>query len=386
MKIAYITLYDVLNQASWSKHVQGICAAGYYMSKHLEDEDTAIEYLRPHRKKFSLLTKVKWSLYRYTYKKDYYRWLEPLVVKNYARQIETQFKKIDADIILSPESAVNIAYVQSKQPIVLWTDTTLSSLINFYPYMSNLCQENIKNLHKIEAEGLKRCALIIYTSEWAARVASQTYGIASNKIKVIPWGANMTCDRRIDDIKCIVNSRVTDTCKLLFIGVDWQRKGGDIALQVVKELNLAGLKTELTVLGCHPKNQILPEFVKCLGFVSKSTPLGLETMNKLFCESHFLILPSRAETFGHVFCEASSFGVPSLATNIAGVPTVVNGLNGKTFSLDAMIEEYCTYISNLFTDYSQYKKLAISSFYEYQTRLNWHVATHNAKLLMKDLV
>ena len=388
MKIAYVTSYDLLNQTSWTKHVQGICTAGSYMAKNLLDESTSIEYIGPLSKKYAFLTRTKWSLYRNLQKKDYYRWAEPLVVKNYAHQIQNKLNHLNVDVILSSESTVPVAYLDVKQPIILWTDTTLSALINFYGYMSNLCQENIQNIYKIEAEALKRCDLIIYTSEWAARMASQTYGIESNKIKVVPWGANLESKRTLEDIHHIIDHKVTPKCKLLFIGVDWLRKGGDIALEVAKKLNATGLKTELTIVGCKPQlDEPLPKFVNCLGFISKSTPEGLRTIEQLLCESHFLILPSRAETFGHVFCEASSFGVPSLATNIAGVRTVVrDDKNGKTFSLDAKIEEYCTYICDLFADYSEYKNLAISSFNEYQTRLNWQVAGRNAKSLIKNLI
>ncbi len=390
MKIAYVTSYDLLNKKSWTKHVQGICTAGYYIAKNLLDESTSIEYISPLRKKYAVFTRAKWSLYRNLYKKDYYRWAEPLIVKNYAHQIQSELNYLNVDIILSSESTVPIAYLNTKQPIVLWTDTTLSALINFYSYMSNLCQENIQNIYKIEAEALKRCDLIIYTSEWAAKMASQTYNIDINKIKVVPWGANLEYKHTLKDIHNIVNSKITSKCKLLFIGVDWLRKGGDITLEIAKKLNATGLETELTIVGCQPQLvESLPKFVNCLGFISKSNTEGLNTLEKLLCESHFLILPSRAETFGHVFCEASSFGLPSLASNIAGVATVVrDGKNGQTFPLDAKIEEYCNYIYDLFTNYSEYKKLAISSFNEYQTRLNWHVATCNTKALMRkfDLI
>ena len=388
MKIAYVTSYDVNNRNSWTKDVQGICTAGYYIAKNLVDESTSIEYIGPLSKKFAIPTRAKWSFYRNLAKKDYYRWAEPFIVKNYAHQIKHKLKNIDVDVILSPESTAPIAYLDSKQPLIIWTDTTLSALINFYPYMSNLCQENIKNIYKIEAEALKRCDLIIYSSEWAARMASQTYGIKASKIKVVPWGAKFESNRSLEDIKNIIDSRTNSPCKLLFIGVDWERKGGDIALKVATKLNEVGLETELTVVGCHPHTvKPLPKFVNCLGFISKSTPEGLKKINQLLCESHFLILPSRAETFGLVFCEASSFGVPSLASDVAGIPTVVReGINGKTFAANAEIDEYCTYISNLFLDYSQYKNLAISSFNEYQNRLNWHVAARNAKDLIKDLI
>jgi glycosyltransferase involved in cell wall biosynthesis len=88
-----------------------------------------------------------------------------------------------------------------------------------------------------------------------------------------------------------------------------------------------------------------------------------------------------------VFPEACSFGVPCIATDVGGIPSIIkDGFNGKTFSKDAEIADYCTYISNLFSDYAQYKNLALSSFNEYQSRLNWSVAGQTVRKLIMDRV
>lgn len=148
------------------------------------------------------------------------------------------------------------------------------------------------------------------------------------------------------------------------------------------------METELIIVGCQPTiDEPIPNFIRSLGFISKSTERGLNEINGLLAESHFLVLPSRAEAFGIVFCEANSFGVPCLSTNVGGIPTVIkDDLNGKTFSKDANITEYCTYISNLFSNYSQYKNLALSSFNEYQFRLNWSVTGQTVKKLLVELI
>ena len=149
-----------------------------------------------------------------------------------------------------------------------------------------------------------------------------------------------------------------------------------------------GLKTELTIVGCHPDIEgELPEFVKNLGFISKSTVAGKEKINKLIGESHFLILPSKAECYGVVFCEANSFGVPCVSTNVGGIPTIIKpGINGNIFSLDANISEYCYYIYSLFSNYQNYVQLALSSYNEYQLRLNWDAAGKTVKSMLKEII
>lgn len=88
------------------------------------------------------------------------------------------------------------------------------------------------------------------------------------------------CNRTSDDIRTLIKAKKPSPCKLLFIGVDWVRKGGDTALQVVKQLNENGLETELIVVGCKPKvKEPLPGTVKVIEFIDKCKPQGIEQLN-----------------------------------------------------------------------------------------------------------
>ena len=240
----------------------------------------------------------------------------------------------------------------------------------------------------METLALQRSTLAIYASEWAAQTAITHYGADPAKVKVVPFGANIEDEKTLDEIKVLVESRSTEVCKLLLLGVDWLRKGGNVAFKVAQELNASGLKTELTVVGCQPLVEgPLPDFVKPLGFISKSTPEGKQRISQLIAESHFLILPSQAECYGIVFCEANALAVPCLATKVGGIPTIIkDDLNGKLFVKDAEISEYCAYISYTFSNYSAYKNLALSSFHEYQSRLNWAVAGQTVRNLLLDIM
>ena len=48
--------------------------------------------------------------------------------------------------------------------------------------------------------------------------------------------------------------------------------------------------------------------------------------------------------------------------------------NGKIFAADASIAEYCSYVIELFSNYSKYMALSSSSFQEYESCLNWNAA------------
>ena len=173
-----------------------------------------------------------------------------------------------------------------------------------------------------------------------------------------------------------------DACSLLFIGVDWLRKGGDLAVAVTKQLNERGLNATLTIVGCEPMlSGPLPTYVHYAGFLSKTRKEDVSKIENFLATSHFLIVPSVAESFGAVFCEASSFGTPSISRRVGGIPTAVrDGINGQLFSQDADASDYCDYIINHFNNHDTYRALAMSSFEEYNSRLNWD---HTARKLIE---
>jgi len=363
MKIAYVTTYDSTNIHAWS-------GLGNYILRTLQSCGLPTESIGNLRDKKELFLKIKKVLYARMLSKKYLRDREPTVLKDYAVQVGGYLASIQYDIVFSP-GTIPIAHLQTEKPIIFWTDATFAGMVDFYPEFSNLCAETIRDGNRMEQLALSKCHLAIYSSEWAANTAIQNYDVDPTKVKVVPFGANVNCNRNLEDIQLIVKTKNFDTCKLLFVGVDWHRKGGNVALSVADLLNQRGIKTELHIVGCSPAVE-LPGFVKVHGFISKNTEEGRRSLDKLMTESHFLILPSKAECYGVVLAEASSFGLPSLATKVGGIPTAIrDGKNGQTFPLDGSPKQYCDYIDRYMSTKQEYEELALSSFREYSERLNW---------------
>ncbi|RCH56638.1 group 1 glycosyl transferase [Mucilaginibacter hurinus] len=376
MNISYITTYDARDVHQWSGLGHYIAAA---LQQHAELDfvgnlDTSITgYLR---------------LKAYIYSKMGQRYLfdrVPLLVRGNAVKAERRIKP-DADIIFSP-SSLPINLIQSGKPKVFYTDATFAGMIDFYPYFTNLAAESIRNGNKLEQAAFDNCQLAIYSSEWAAKTAIDYYNVDPAKIKVVPFGANIECDRVLADIESIANNKDTVTCHLLFLGVEWDRKGGDVALAITRELNQRGVPAILHIAGIQPDFfKELPPYVKNYGFVSKSTHEGQQLLKKLFTQSHFLLLPSKADCTPVVYAEANSFGLPCITTDVGGIPTMIkDDINGKMFSLYDNPELYVNYIQAVFRDSTLYTELSRSSFNEYATRLNWDASGKALMALLNAL-
>ena len=385
MKIAYITTYDstkLTGRNEWS-------GTGYYIAEALKSQSANLNYVGPLEDPllFKAMRKFKRHYYQLCYQKHYEKNSDPLTLKSFAHQAKQKLSS-DRDEIIFSATVDPIAYLECDRPMAFWADATFAGIADFYPQYSNLHPDVVRDWHRMEKLALEKCQLAIYSSDWAAKSAIECYQADPNKVKVVPFGANISSELNFAQIKDAIEARPVNVCKLLFIGVEWLRKGGDVAYAVAKQLNRSGLETELTIVGCQPEiDELTPKYVKPLGFIKKSIPEEKERLNQLILESHFLILPSLADCTPMVFPEANSLGVPCLSTKIGGIPSVIQDHeNGKLFAPDSDVSEYCNYIKDLFSNYSQYKELAYASFNAYKSRLNWRTSGKQVEQLLSEII
>ena len=273
------------------------------------------------------------------------------MLRAYAREIERRARTLEVDVLFSPSSRL-LAEVETEVPTVFWTGATFAAMLGFYDDFTNLAPPSLAAGHAAEAAALGRCALALYASEWGARSAVEDYGTDPAKVKVVSYGANLEGGLTPDEVEAVIRARDPQTCQLLCVGVDWQRKGVEVAIAAAVALNARGIPTSLSVVGCQPPRgrAPLPPCVEVVGFLRKSVPAERHRLEDLYRRNHFFIVPTRAEAFGVVFCEANAFALPCLATEVGGVPTAVrDGVNGQLFALEAPGEAYAEWIAGCWT-------------------------------------
>jgi len=301
----------------------------------------------------------------------------------FARKFGKMLKGKKYDFIFTSRSSTEIALLKTNIPIIYYTDTTFKSFYNYYEWFSNFMKISVWEGNRIEQKAVSKSAILIFTSEWAANSAKIHYGADPKKIHLLPFGPN------IDDLpnKQQINfNKSPDVCKLLFIGVEWERKGGEIAFEALQELKKLGQKATLTLVGCKPPARFEDDDFIVYSYLNKNIPEQAETFNRLLFESHFLILPTRQECFGVVFCEASAFGLPSIATETGGISgAIYNGKNGYRLPYDAGGADYAHTIFEIFSDYhNKYQPLAHSSRDIFDSLLNWDSWAQNLKQILSS--
>ena len=362
LRLAFVTTEDARSRRSWS-------GTTYHMAQALLREGVALEYIGP--LETSRLPRARGLLQRrfgraYLYDRD------PRVLRSYARQVESRLSGLGADAVLSPGTPP-IAYLDTDLPVVTWTDATFAVMVDYYSSFSGLGRQSIRAGHMMERQALARVDAALYSSSWAAQSAVEDYAADPKKVHVVPFGANLEVEPGQSEVATMVEKRPRHECRLLFIGVDWFRKGGDLALAVAARLAESGVPTKLTVVGCQASPAPGSFLVEGLGFVDKSTQSGEATITRLLGESHFLCLPSRADCTPVVFCEASAHGLPSVSVRTGGIGSLLkHGVNGYLFDQDGFVEDAAASIARCMAEYDRlYLPLAKASYEEYRSRLNW---------------
>ena len=300
----------------------------------------------------------------------------------YAKEFSKRLREQPVDCIFAPRSSTEIALLKTKIPVVYYSDTTFAALYNYYPWFSNFMPLSEWEGNKIEKAALHRSQFAVFSSQWAADSAIREYGIDADRVSIVPMGPNL---RKIPARSSVLRPKDPGECKLLFIGVEWERKGGQIAYDTYRLLKSKGIQASLTICGCTPPPYVKDAGVKVIPYLDKAQGQDYARFEDLLRSHHFFILPTRAECFGVVFCEASAFGLPSLATDTGGIPTAVrNGVNGYRFPLEAGAEVYADRIASLFKNYdTQYVPLCTSARDLFENELNWDAFAREMIALFK---
>jgi glycosyltransferase involved in cell wall biosynthesis len=294
---------------------------------------------------------------------------DPAVARRYAEEVDERLARGGCDLVFSP-GTVPIAHLPAGRPVAFWADATFAALLRTYPRPGAVGSLTVRNGMRLDDRALARASVAFYASEWAARSAVEDHGADPAHVEVVPFGANLAIRHDRRELAELVGGRRLEPCRLLFVGVDWERKGGDTAVEAARLLNARGLATTLDVAGCTPPRP-LPEFVRVHGFVDKSSPAGEELLRDLYRAAHVLVHPARAECFGVVFCEAAAHGVLSVAARVGGIPSALHdGVTGVLVDPAAGAEEYAQAVWRLVGD-PAYAERALGAFDEYERALSW---------------
>jgi glycosyltransferase involved in cell wall biosynthesis len=308
------------------------------------------------------------AAYRLTGRPYLYAHKASLVAK-LGRMADEELSRANCDVIFASAASTVVAGLKTRVPIVYLSDSTVRLMIDYYPAFSGLLPSQIRAADEIERSGIRKAAELIYPSSWAARSAIVDYQADASKVHVVPFGANLDEPPSREQV---LPAPARDCCRLLFVGVDWEQKGGDIAFETLVQLERLGVPAELTVVGCTPPGDVTHPRLNVFRFLDKNSPDQRARLNQLYHDANFFILPTRAECFGIALCEANAYALPVVSTRTGGVPEFVReGVNGFLLAPEERGDKYAERIRGAYENPEGYQALRMSARNEFEVRLNW---------------
>jgi glycosyltransferase involved in cell wall biosynthesis len=309
--------------------------------------------------------------------------LDPFVGRRTGIKVAQRLSKTEYQVLLTNDMAM-AAFTPTTKPVVLYTDVMITSdyserhlpgcrLGNMTAFSVSLCRQTLRR-------ALRRSALAVFPAEWSAR-AARSYCVSPDRIRVIPFGANVSdpgaeiaAGRTWEKIK------TKDCFDLLFVGKDWIRKGGDVAIESVRRLNAEGIRARLHVVGAEVPGEVPTGEVQQYGLLDKAKPEEAELLKQLFTNADAFILPSSSEGYVISVLEAAAFGLPTLAYDADGVrDAVVAGCTGLLFPLGSAGKVFTNAVKSWQNQPFAYETLARGARRHYETSANW--ATCVARLI-----
>lgn len=278
-------------------------------------------------------------------------------------------EELRPDLVMAPAASVPLASFRADVPVVYLSDATVRLMLGYYPHYSGVGRRAARIADQLEAAAIARADLLIYPTRWAADSAVDDYGAHPDRVAVVPYGANLPS--ALTDEPPPRRPPSSGTLRLLLIGVDWETKGVDHAVDAVERLRADGVDARLTVIGCRPPGPV-PSYVTVVGFVDKSTASGLAAFRGYFEQHDMFLLPSRAEAFGIVLAEAAAFGLPVVARATGGIPEVLPPPDtARTFPEEGAGPELAAAVAELWEQPAMRDGLAIRSRARFESVLNW---------------
>ncbi|HEY3658329.1 MAG TPA: glycosyltransferase family 4 protein [Steroidobacteraceae bacterium] len=309
--------------------------------------------------------------------------------KEFARRTSQAISELKPDALLTISSHCVVRMAAPAVPAFMVTDAPWLSWKETYREFDRMPLLGPR-FARLEAAASRRYTGLIFSSDWGVAEAQRLYGAPKEKLHSIPLGAIWTPDVSADELHSIIDARPTDRLDLLYVGKDWERKGGPLALEIARDLRDGGVpNVTLHIVGCTP--EIAPadrNLVQLHGFLNVQIAEESSRLKHLFLYSHFLVVPTRAECFGVVFAEAQAFGLPPVSRSVQAVPSIViDGVTGILEAADAPASSYGKRMLALIRDRDRYRTVARAARRQFETKLTWErFATGVVEMINRTMV
>jgi len=252
---------------------------------------------------------------------DYIRYRTEMALSFKTRRLAERLVREHAPDVLHLHTqclALQAAPLMRRVPTVISIDCTTALLLTMRGATE---RRTYAPTIQAEREAFRAAAHVVSFTEVARRSVIEDYGVSPERVTTVypaldvpPAAAESAPSRRPGG-----------KLRLLFVGNDFVRKGGELLLRVYGERFADTCELDI-VSNAEIAVPLPPGARQHKGL----RPLD-DNLMRLYGEADVFVLPTSEDCFGWVFVEAMIAGLPCIGTQVLGVPEAVqDGVNGIT--------------------------------------------------------
>lgn len=261
-----------------------------------------------------------------------------------------------------------IAYLPRQLRTAFFHDAVMDQFLSLYGLQRRFSRIDRWADRRLEQRCIERADDIFYSSRWAQEEAMRRLAPGQrSKVHVVLIGGNLP------DPSGVPAPRLPQP-RFLFIGNDWERKGGAVALALYERLKVRFPAARMSLVGKALGVKRPPAGCEIVGAMDKSDPRHVERVAELYEQSDFLLLPTRADCSSCVCAEAQLRGCLPIVTRVGGVPELVrHDETGFVFAMEDYPSAACRAIADLCEDVARFQRMRAEAHRHAWRHLRWDV-------------
>ncbi len=243
------------------------------------------------------------------------------IVLREAAPVMQEVKNLDAVMFHAFEPYVLsvLRFGKTQHPLVVWSQDNP-------PLSGGVSEPNYGGVHarserrrrlryRFDRWCAGRTGLFLPWSKWAGDIWVRDCGVPPEKVQTIHVGVDLEL------WPYLPQEAHSGRPQILFVGGDFERKGGDLLLKVYSERFADS--ADLHLVTKQPPASLPPN-------VWAYTDMGANDprLRALYAEADLFVLPTRADVSSIVALEAMATGRPVISTRMGGIPDIVR--HGET--------------------------------------------------------
>lgn len=221
------------------------------------------------------------------------------------------------DLILLVQTLFSPGRLSRNRRYVVYTDNIHVLTARYFPAWAPLSRRDRAKRIQLEQATCREARYVFAKTDFLRNALIEDYGCEPDRVLRVGSGSNIMVHS--------LDGKRYDGRVALFVGIDFERKGGPTLLQAWPAVREALPDAELWVVGPKRRPAAAEQpGVRWHGFVSDRAKLA-----DLYARSTLFVLPSLFEPWGGVLMEARGHGLPCIGTDRGGFrESIDDGVNG----------------------------------------------------------